>query len=127
MVGDQETLEAGHVVVLGVPGDEDGGGGDVADVKSGDGGERAELFILSCQQETTGQRFWLGALRTHLLNGKLSSVKYFSVFFSHFNNPPWPSFWWSRASGDSVGAKASGGKNGMSRPEGCLKVKGLMS
>ena len=77
MVGDQETLEAGHVVVLGVPGDEDGGGGDVADVKGGDGGERAELFILRRQQETVGQRFWLGALRTHLCNGKNSLFCFF--------------------------------------------------
>lgn len=46
---------------------------------------------------------------------------------SHFNNPPWPSFWWSPASDDSVGAKASGGKNGMSRPAGCLKVKVRMT
>ena len=71
VVGDQETLQAGHVVVLGVPGDEDGAGGDVADVEGGDGGQRTQLLVLRCQQVTMGQRFWLCALGPHLWNGKL--------------------------------------------------------
>ena len=65
VVGQQEALEAGHVAVLAVPGDEDRGGGHVPDVEAADGGERTELGILDGEKMSVQQTLRGGALRSH--------------------------------------------------------------
>ena len=67
MVGDKESLETREVGPGAVPGNEDGAGGDVADVEGGDAGQRAQLRILHCHKKSLIQAFRLTALRTHFL------------------------------------------------------------
>ena len=67
MVGDKESLETREVGPGAVPGNEDGAGGDVADVEGGDAGQRAQLRILHRHKKSLIQAARLTALRTHFL------------------------------------------------------------
>ena len=62
VVGHQEALEAGHVAVLAVPGDQHGAGGHVPDVEAADGGQRTQLRVLRGHEVPVTQPFWLVAL-----------------------------------------------------------------